>query len=445
MASKPMRDPAERLLAGLTWKAILALSLLSLALAAWFLAWLHPLPPRTLTLASGPEGSSYAVFAKRYKRLLEQEGIELKVIVTAGGGENMELLKKVGSGVDLGFVDGDVDRDNDDDESGPQSLGTLCYEPMWFFARQALADQGLAALKGKRVSVGPPGSESRVLMEGLIKRKALEAGSFQMLSLTPEDSAAALLSGTVDAVVLVNSYASPVVRKLAKSDGIGVMDFPRATAFAALFPSLTKRMLPAGVIDLQKDRPSKDVNLLAAKTSLVARKGLHPALQYLLLETIARVHNRSGIFQKANEFPAPDALDIPLSPQAAHYYKSGQPFLQRYLPFWLAVLAEEMLVLLIPLLGLSYPLVKGLLFIYEWGMQRRIFSIYGELYWLESQMDQYGNQPVPQDLLLRFQTLEERGRRVRVAAKYMPMLFHLREILVSVRSRVDARAKKTPA
>jgi len=114
-------------------------------------------------------------------------------------------------------------------------------------------------------------------------------------------------------------------------------------------------VLPAGAANLEKDLPPHDVNLLATKTSLIARGDLHPALQYVLLEMISQAHTRAGIFQKTGEFPAAEALEIPLSPEAKHFYKSGQPLLQRYLPFWLAVLVEQLVVLLIPLIGLTYP------------------------------------------------------------------------------------------
>ncbi len=164
--------------------------------------------------------------------------------------------------------------------------------------------------------------------------------------------------GRIDAAVLVNSWASPVVRDLVKTPGIDLTSFARADAYVALFPSLTKRVLPAGVANLEKDLPPHDITLLATKASLVARGDLNPALQYLLLEMIAQVHSRSGIFQKAGEFPAAETLEIPLSPEARHYYKSGQPFLQRYLPFWLAALVEQVLLLLLPVLGLTYPLVR---------------------------------------------------------------------------------------
>ena len=404
------------------------------------LSVLHPLPPRTLTLACGPEGSAYQVFGKRYQALLAKQGIRLRLVSTQGGVENLALLAKPGSGVDLGFVEGGLAAETD--EPDLVSLGTIGYAPIWFFSRHIATDRGLFALKGRRVSVGPQGSESRAVVAELLKRNALDLTAFKELPMEPEASADALLAGRIDAMVLVNSMASPVVRRLLKAPGVDVASFSRADAYAAIFPSLTKRVLPAGVADLERDRPDHDVTLLATKVSLVARGDLHPALQYLVLEMISQVHARSGVFQKAGEFPAAESLEIPLSGEARHFYKSGRPFLQRYLPFWLAALVEQLVLLLIPVLGLTYPVIKGLISLYGWGVQRRIFSIYGELHWLESQLDRLGKrEPVPPAWRDRMLHLEARARRLRVSAKYIPMVYSLKDTLATVGERMDGHGR----
>jgi hypothetical protein len=56
-----------------------------------------------------------------------------------------------------------------------------------------------------------------------------------------------------------------------------------------------------GLVDLTatRDIPDADVNLLASGNSLLVRKDLHPALQYLLLEAIREVHSAPGPFNSA--------------------------------------------------------------------------------------------------------------------------------------------------
>ena len=400
---------------------------------------LHPLPPRTVTLVTGPEGSAYENYGKRYKILLAKEGIEVRLVPTLGGRDNLNRLRDPKSGVQIGFVEGGVA--DEDDASALVSLGTIGYEPMWFFSRKIVTDKVLEALKGKDVSVGPEGSDSRALVDELIKRNALEMKPSQMLSLSPEETAKQLSAGQIDAAILMQSLASPVIRQLMDDPGIYLANFSRADAYVARFPSLYKLRFPEGAGNLETDYPSRDTNLLATKTSLIVRGDLHPAIQYLLLEAASQIHARAGVFQKAGEFPASEALEIPLSSDARHYYKSGKPFLQRYLPFWLAALVEQAVVLLIPLLGLLYPLIKGLMSLYAWGIQRRIFLIYGELHWIETELDKLGDRPATEELLARMKHLEHKANRLRVASKYMPMLYSLKETLAYVRGRLDKQGR----
>jgi hypothetical protein len=81
--------------------------------------------------------------------------------------------------------------------------------------------------------------------------------------------------------------------------------------------------MPRGVISLAKHQPPSDLALIATKASLVVRNDLHPAIQYLLLNAATEIHSGQNIFHRANQFPAPEAVDIPLSEEAVRFYKSG--------------------------------------------------------------------------------------------------------------------------
>ena len=141
--------------------------------------------------------------------------------------------------------------------------------------------------------------------------------------------------------------------------------------------------VPAGVGDLDKHLPPSDVTLFAPKVSLAVRSDLHPAIQYLLLNTAMRVHSGAGMFHRAGRFPAAEGIDVPLSDQAVQFYKSGQPFLQSILPFWMASLVGRLLVLLIPIFAVLYPTMRLLPELYNWLVRSKISRLYGELRFLE--------------------------------------------------------------
>src|ERR1700743_2256810 len=56
----------------------------------WFI---HINPPRSITMISGPSGSSYERYAERYRDILAKNGVTLKILNSAGSAENLEKLE----------------------------------------------------------------------------------------------------------------------------------------------------------------------------------------------------------------------------------------------------------------------------------------------------------------------------------------------------------------
>jgi hypothetical protein len=128
-------------------------------------------------------------------------------------------------------------------------------------------------------------------------------------------------------------------------------------------------------------------------------------------------------------------MDVPLSSQARQFYKSGAPLLHRYLPFWLAVLVEQLLILLIPVLGLLYPALRALPAIYYGAMERRVLALYKELKELEGEMDRAAGEQHGPGFIERIDDLEARTNRLRVPARFTQSLFQLKWHISLVRTR----------
>jgi hypothetical protein len=91
------------------------------------------------------------------------------------------------------------------------------------------------------------------------------------------------------------------------------MSVAQAEAIAKTVPGLKHVVLWRGLIDLGRDIPDSNLDLLAARNRVLVRKELHPALQYLLLEAMREVHSAPGPFNRLAEFPAEQPNDLPLS------------------------------------------------------------------------------------------------------------------------------------
>ena len=91
------------------------------------------MPPRKITLATGPEQSAYEEFGKRYAQALATHGIQVTLRPSQGSAENLRLLQD--GEVDIGFVQGGSNETVAAEDEELESLGSLFVEPVWLFYR----------------------------------------------------------------------------------------------------------------------------------------------------------------------------------------------------------------------------------------------------------------------------------------------------------------------
>jgi TRAP transporter TAXI family solute receptor len=393
-----------------------------------------PAPPKTIVITTGGEAGAYYQYARRYAAILARDGITLEVRTSAGSLQNLERLTS--GEVQVGFVQGGVvvpkDEQAGETDSGLMSLGSMFYEPLWVFHRGAAPLTRLTDLRGKRIAIGQEGSGVRQLAQQLLAVNDIPLGEL-VLPLAGLTAAEELQQGRIDAVFVVAGETAPVVQVLVRSPGIRLMSFDLTDAYQRRFPFLTKLTVPHGVIDLVRDLPPDNIRLLAPTANLVVRDDLHPALQTLLLQAAREVHGRSGFFQDAGEFPSYKDHMLPLSPEAARFYKSGPPFLQRYLPFWLAVLVDRLIVLLIPVFALLIPLLKIAPALYTWRVRAKVFRCYGELKYLEEDLRLRFDPARLAEYRARLDALDDEARGLRVPLGFTDLVYTLREHVNLVR------------
>jgi TRAP-type uncharacterized transport system substrate-binding protein len=395
------------------------------------------LPPHKIVMATGAQGGAYYELGIRYREILAQAGVEAQLLTTSGATENLTRLRDPRSGVDIGFIQGGTTTQKE--SPGVESLGTLFYDPLWFFTR--ISGSRTEGLSGRRLSIGPEGSGTRYLMLQLLERNKIVA---ELFGFTPDLAAEKLIAGDVDAVFIIATWDSPVVQRLITAQGIELRSFPRADAYIQLYPFLNKVVLQEGVGDLATNRPPSDVVLIAPKASLGVRADLHPAIQYLLLAAAVEIHSGPGLFRKAGQFPAAESIDIPLSDAAQRFYKSGQPFLHNYLPFWIAELVARVLVVFVPLALVLYPFFKLLPRAYDWIMRSKIMPLYDELRSIEREMEAQGSGHAADAIVARLDQLDQRANRLRLPTAYASAVYTLRSYIDLVRQRLAMSADRKP-
>jgi len=411
-----------------------------LGIAFWLLfSVVRPAPPRTVTMVTGAPGGAYAWFAERYRAALAREGIELVLRPSSGSVENLRLLK-TDPEVALGFIQSGIA--NEPESEDLALVASMYVEPVWLFHRLPERVDRLSRLEGRRVAVGGSGSGTQLLALQLLSLSGFAVDAEGLLPLDAGSAADALLAGMIDAAFVVAAPEAPAVAKLLASPDVRLADLAHADAYARRLPHLAPLRLPAGTLDLVTPNPAQDVRLLGTTANLVARADLHPAIVSLLLRTARETHGAPGLFQQAGEYPALRTRELPPHPAAQRFFDSGPPFLQRYLPFWLAILVDRLLVALIPVIAVLIPLVRVTPMVYAWRMRSRIYRWYGELKFLEHELHSPLQPGELADCLARLDRIEEQANRRRIPLAFSNELYTLREHIQLVRRRLLDRAEQ---
>lgn len=399
---------------------------------------LNPTPPRLVVMSTGPDGSAYAAYAEQYRDHFAANGITLELRSSDGAQENLQRLTDANNDAEVAFITmGSLGLAAEE----LHSLGAMFFEPLWVFTGDDdIANRNLASASEKKISIGLPGSRSNSAARQLFMLLGFAAGDIPFLELDPQVSVGQLKDGSIDAVIMVTNAATPLVKDLLANEDVTLVNFARADAYAALYPQLKKLVVPAGVGSLAKGLPPNDVNILASTAILAVRKDTHSAIQTLLLDAASQIHAAPDLFHADGRFPSTNTFLIPLSPDASRYYTSGRPFLQRILPFWLAILVMQILVAALPLLGLIYPALKFMPSAFEWAMRRRIFLLYGELRVLESELPENIANEGLDEFVKKLDALESKVRNLKVPLTFSNLVFALRSHVNVVRARLPKGA-----
>ncbi len=317
----------------------------------------------------------------------------------------------------------------------------MFHEPVWLFYRADSAQrllkkprlERLTQLAGWRVNIGVPGSGVPPLAYRLLDANRIDAASLTLIQQPQTPAVAELLEGTLDAVVMASAPESLIVQMLLQTPGIELFDFAQADAYTRRLGFLSAVTLPRGVVDLARDMPPADVHMVAPTATLVAREGLHPALVQLFVQAARDVHGEPGWFQRKGEFPNARDGERTLAPEAERFYRSGVPWLQRYLPFWMANLVDRMWIALLSIVAVLLPLSRVVPPLVELRIRSRVFRWYGQLREIEASVA----SKQAAELLDELDDIESKVNAVQVPLSYADELYALKSHIQLVRRRLQ--------
>lgn len=325
------------------------------------LVFSRPLPPRDVYLAAGQPGSTFEMVAKRFVPYFEKEGIRLHVLNTAGSGDSLDELADPETKANAALLVGGVVND-DARYANIRSLGSIEYVPLWLFYRGAEYD-GKGVFRyfaDKKIAIGLDNSGTQIIARKLLKLSHINFDDRpNFLRISHQEAAEKLMAGSIDAMLLADGTEGVTVQKLLADKNLKILNFAHARTYANKLSFLEPVTLPKGALDIEDDRPSSNIQMVASTISLLVENDLHPAIQELFLLAAREINKeQSHIFDKPDQFPAFVDKTIKISPVAQKFYDSGPPFLYRRVPLWLANYVERIWFYLFGFIAILFPISK---------------------------------------------------------------------------------------
>ena len=420
------------------WRLRIFIGLLVAACLWLSFHFIEPIPPRQIVLASGPESTLYHKHAQRYVELMARHGMTVVEKITEGPGENLDLLSNPKSGVDIAFVQGGQAESSQAKDM--VMIASLYYQPLWIFVRRGESFDALATLRGKKISLGMPGSGTNVLGTPLLAASGILDKTATFVHVPTDRTQSVLHGKEVDAAFLVGGVSTAAVAAALADPSLELVSLAHTDAYQQRYRYLTPRTLHAGAISFVPMVPSRDVSLLATEAMLAARNTLHPAIVNLLIETIRDEHDDQGYFESPGEFPNWEQVDLPVSPDAVRHKRFGPSPLYRYLPFWVATFVERFIIIVLPLVLIALPVAQQLPKVLNWRARSSIYRWYGELKLLEREVAMRGGDLPIDKWLADVDRIERAAEQLRTPSSLASEAYTLREHIRLVRGAVMAKA-----
>lgn len=288
-------------------------------------------PPAFVTILTGNTSGIYYPLGIALSQLFRTAIPEasLSVQATAASAENLRLLEAERG--ELAFTLGDVLADaweGNVDAGFTTPLGKIrAVATIYpnYVQIVASADSGvrtLADLKGKRISVGAPGSGTELNARAIVRAGGLSYSDFSKVEyLSFSESVELIKNRQLDITLQSAGLGVASLRDLAASVRIVVIPIPADVVRNVGRPVYQPAMIPAGTYDGQPEA----VETASIRNVLVTHDNVPEDVVYRMTKTLFdHVDELAAAHAAASQISREDAvsnLAVPLHPGAAAYYR----------------------------------------------------------------------------------------------------------------------------
>ena len=313
--------------------ALKKVSISALALAAVALAGAAVAQNLNIAIATGGTGGVYYPLGGGMANVLSRyvPGVQATARVTGGSVDNLRLLHTGQSEVGLVMVDAALDalKGEDKFKGSPVAVRTLMVlypNRMHVVSIEGTGVTSMASLKGKRVSVGSPGSATEVMAFRVIEGAGLDRDKdMRRERLGVAESVNALKDRRIDAFFWVGGLPTAAVTDLGATPGVKIVMIDHADVVEKMNAKYggiySSGIIPAKTYPGQ----TKDNAIAVVQNILVANANMPDKVAYDIVKTfIERQKELVAVHSEAESITLDNQLrkntPIPWHPGAERYF-----------------------------------------------------------------------------------------------------------------------------
>ncbi|MFS0688420.1 TAXI family TRAP transporter solute-binding subunit [Sporosarcina sp. 179-K 8C2 HS] len=276
-------------------------------------------------LTGGTQGTYYALGGALADTISQETGIKTTAEVSQASAANMTALKD--GGAEIAFVQTDIayyaskgemmfDGEVIDNVS---AIGALYPETVQLVTLEKSGIKSFEDLKGKKVSVGAPGSGTYANAEQLLEIHGLSMSDIQPQNLDFGESQESLQAGQIDAAFITAGTPTGAVEGLNAVAQVYIVPVSdeKSDELISKYQYYAKEVIPAGTYGIAEDTPTVSVGAM-----LIIQNDVPEDLAYeitkAIYENASKLTHPKGALIKAET--GLDGIGIPVHPGAQKYF-----------------------------------------------------------------------------------------------------------------------------
>ncbi|MCM3618167.1 TAXI family TRAP transporter solute-binding subunit [Sutcliffiella horikoshii] len=277
-------------------------------------------------LTGGTSGTYYPLGGAMAKVITDETGVQTDALSSNASADNVIALAE--GDAEIAFVQTDVMANAVEGTNAFEgkavdnvlALGSLYPETIQIVT---LANSGISSvedLKGKKVSVGAPGSGTYINAEQILKIHGMTMDDIDAQNLDFGESTGGIQDGNIDAAFITSGTPTGAVDGLSATNPVSIVPIAqdKVDELVEAYPYYAADTIPAGTYGMDNE-----VNTVAVLAMLAVSKDLSEDLVYNITKAI--YENTDAISHAKGEFitleTAVDGIGIDFHPGAEKYFK----------------------------------------------------------------------------------------------------------------------------